>query len=211
MTLHKVQGMTLSGAFIHVSDCLNAHLFYTAITRVKSLEDLWFLQQLPPSLLLCTHFSPAVHKEMQRLIDLESLTTNSYLLKKAKQLSVDISHLHLIEMNVEQQDDKEEEEEEEEEEEQLEDIVLLKVNVLSPETLQEDNIFLSDCPLFFKHLAINLVDTFELKDHKLSPYQVCLIKRAKCIQLLTRDRQLKLPTMLKRQLALYRKRVTGND
>ena len=75
---------------------------------------LWFLQQLPPSLLLCTHFSPAVHKAMQRLIDLESLTTNSYLLKKAKQLSVDISYLRLIEMNVEEQDDKEEEKEEEE-------------------------------------------------------------------------------------------------
>ena len=42
------------------------------------------------------------------------------------------------------------------------------------------------------------------------PYQVAFLQRAKCMQLLSKDKEIKLPALLKRQFELYKKKVTQN-
>ncbi len=74
MTVHKVQGATLDRVVLNVVDQVSAPVLYTAITRVRSLDKVWFLQKLSPSLLLTMRYSPAVNQEMRRLKKLEEAT-----------------------------------------------------------------------------------------------------------------------------------------
>jgi hypothetical protein len=74
MTVHKVQGATLDRVVVNVVDQVSAPVLYTAITRVRSLDKLWFLQKLSPSLFLTMRYSPAVNQEMRRLKKLEQAT-----------------------------------------------------------------------------------------------------------------------------------------
>jgi hypothetical protein len=81
MTVHKVQGATLDRVVLNVMDQVSAPVLYTAITRVRSLDKLWFLQKLSPSLFLTMRYSPAVNQEMRRLKKLEK-TTRQHLLEQ---------------------------------------------------------------------------------------------------------------------------------
>src|SRR4051812_13029542 len=74
MTVHKVQGATLDRVVLNMVDQVSAPVLYTAITRVRSLDKLWFLQKLSPSLFLTMRYSPAVNQEMRRLKKLEEVT-----------------------------------------------------------------------------------------------------------------------------------------
>ena len=74
MTVHKVQGATLDRVVLNVVDQVSAPVLYTAITRVRSLDKLWFLQKLSPSLFLTMRYSPFVTQEMRRLKKLEQAT-----------------------------------------------------------------------------------------------------------------------------------------
>jgi hypothetical protein len=79
----KVQGATLDRVVLNVVDQVSAPVLYTAITRVRSLDKLWFLQKLSPSLFLTMRYSPAVNQEMRRLKKLEK-TTREHLLEQMK-------------------------------------------------------------------------------------------------------------------------------
>jgi len=81
MTVHKVQGATLEHAVLNIVDHISAPVLYTAITRVRTLDNLWFLQKMSPSLFLTMSFSPHVNQEMKRLRILED-ETKSYLLQQ---------------------------------------------------------------------------------------------------------------------------------
>lgn len=74
MTVHKVQGATLERVVLNVVDQVSAPVLYTAITRVRSVDKLWLLQKLSPSLFLTMRYSPAVNQEMRRLRKLEQAT-----------------------------------------------------------------------------------------------------------------------------------------
>lgn len=79
MTVHKVQGATLERVVLNVVDQVSAPVLYTAITRVRSVDKLWLLQKLSPSLFLTMRYSPAVNKEMRRLRKLEEATREHLL------------------------------------------------------------------------------------------------------------------------------------
>jgi hypothetical protein len=79
MTVHKVQGATLDRAVLNVLDQVSAPVLYTAITRVRSLDKLWLLQKLSPSLFLTMRYSPCVNQEMRRLRKLEEATREHLL------------------------------------------------------------------------------------------------------------------------------------
>jgi hypothetical protein len=66
-----------------VMDQVSAPVLYTAITRVRSLDKLWFLQKLSPSLFLTMRYSPNVNQEMKRLKKLEQ-ATRVHLLQQMK-------------------------------------------------------------------------------------------------------------------------------
>jgi hypothetical protein len=83
MTVHKVQGATLDRVVLNVVDLVSAPVLYTAITRVRSLDKLWFLQKLSPSLFLTMRYSPNVNQEMKRLKKLEQ-ATRVHLLQQMK-------------------------------------------------------------------------------------------------------------------------------
>jgi len=74
MTVHKTQGATLNTAVLHVMEQVSAPLLYTAMTRVRDIENLWFLKQLNASLYLALKFAPSVHEEMKRLSALKGET-----------------------------------------------------------------------------------------------------------------------------------------
>lgn len=86
MTVHKAQGATLAGAVLNMVGQMSAPLLYTALTRVRSLEELWFLRQLSPALYLGLRFAPAVQQEMDRLRGLENTTH--------RHLAVQVAHWH---------------------------------------------------------------------------------------------------------------------
>jgi hypothetical protein len=79
MTVHKVQGATLDRAVLNVADQVSAPVLYTAITRVRSLDKLWFLQKLSPTLFLTMRYSANVNQEMRRLKKLEQATKQHLL------------------------------------------------------------------------------------------------------------------------------------
>ena len=83
MTVHKVQGATLTRVVLNVVDQVSAPVLYTAITRVRSLDKLWFLQKLSPSLFLTMRYSPVVKQDMRRLRKLEE-GTRKHLVKQVK-------------------------------------------------------------------------------------------------------------------------------
>jgi hypothetical protein len=83
MTVHKVQGATLDRVVLNVMDQVSAPVLYTAITRVRSLDKLWFLQKLSPSLFLTMRYSPSVNQEMRRLKKLEQ-STREHLVEQMK-------------------------------------------------------------------------------------------------------------------------------
>ena len=83
MTVHKVQGATLERVVLNVVDQVSAPVLYTAITRVRSLGKLWFLQKLSPSLFLTMRYSPGVNQEMRRLRKLEE-GTREHLVKQMR-------------------------------------------------------------------------------------------------------------------------------
>ncbi len=83
MTVHKVQGAILDRVVLNVVDQVSAPVLYTAITRVRTLDKLWFLQKLSPSLFLTMRYSPFVNQEIRRLKKLEK-TTREYLLDQMK-------------------------------------------------------------------------------------------------------------------------------
>jgi hypothetical protein len=64
-------------------DQVSAPVLYTAITRVRSLDKLWFLQKLSPSLFLTMRYSPVVKQEMRRLRKLEE-GTREHLVKQMR-------------------------------------------------------------------------------------------------------------------------------
>lgn len=74
MTLHKVQGATLDRAIIVLGRRLCAHSVYMALSRVRNLDHLWVLEDLPTSLFLALRFDKSVHAEVLRLENLRNMT-----------------------------------------------------------------------------------------------------------------------------------------
>jgi hypothetical protein len=83
MTVHKVQGAILDRVMLNIVDQVSAPVLYTAVTRVRSLDKLWFLQKLSPSLFLIMRYSSFVNQAMRRLKKLEK-TTREYLLEQMR-------------------------------------------------------------------------------------------------------------------------------
>jgi ATP-dependent exoDNAse (exonuclease V) alpha subunit len=83
MTVHKIQEATLDRVVLNVVDQISSPVLYTAITRVRSLDKLWFLQKLSLSLFLTIRYSPFVIQEMRRLKKLEKIT-REYLLEQIR-------------------------------------------------------------------------------------------------------------------------------
>ncbi len=81
MTVHKCQGMTLDKVIVDMTKGNNvtAFWFYTAITRVRRLEDLYFLCSINHSLLLSLSFPSYVKLDMLRLSGLQQ-RTRDYIL-----------------------------------------------------------------------------------------------------------------------------------
>jgi ATP-dependent exoDNAse (exonuclease V) alpha subunit len=52
-TIHKAQGMTLSRALMDLSDAFSPGQIYTGLSRVRSLEDLFLLDEIPCSKIHC--------------------------------------------------------------------------------------------------------------------------------------------------------------
>jgi ATP-dependent exoDNAse (exonuclease V) alpha subunit len=83
MTVHKIQEATLDRVVLNIVDQISSPVLYTAITRVRSLDKLWFLQKLSLSLFLTIRYSPFVIQEMRRLKKLEKIT-REYLLEQIR-------------------------------------------------------------------------------------------------------------------------------
>jgi hypothetical protein len=78
-----MQGSILDRAVLNVVDQVSSPVLYTAITRIKSLDKLWFLQKLNPLLFLIKRYSPAMTQEMRRLKKLEK-TIREHLLEQTR-------------------------------------------------------------------------------------------------------------------------------
>ena len=92
MTVHKVQGATLERVVLNVVEQVSAPVLYSAITRVRSLGKLWFLQKLSPSLFLTMRYSPVVKQEMSRLRKLEE-GTREHLVKRVRRWAKEVASL----------------------------------------------------------------------------------------------------------------------
>jgi hypothetical protein len=75
MTLHKVQGASLDEAVIVLGRRMCAHSVYMALSRVRELDCLWLLEDVPTSLFLALRFDKCVNAEVQRLMQLQEATT----------------------------------------------------------------------------------------------------------------------------------------
>ena len=74
MTVHKVQGATLDTVLVNIADQISAPILYTAMTRVRQLQKLFFLSAFNVSLYLSLSFPPQLHLELKRLKSLERAT-----------------------------------------------------------------------------------------------------------------------------------------
>jgi hypothetical protein len=74
MTLHKVQGATLDEAVIVLGRRMCAHSVYMALSRVRELDCLWLLEDMPTSLFLALRFDKCVNAEVQRLMQRQNAT-----------------------------------------------------------------------------------------------------------------------------------------
>jgi hypothetical protein len=74
MTLHKVQGVTLNETVIALGRRLCAHSVYMALSRVRSLDRLWLLEDLPTLLFLALRFDKSINVEVTRLVELQNAT-----------------------------------------------------------------------------------------------------------------------------------------
>jgi hypothetical protein len=75
MTLHKVQGATLDEAVIVLGRRMCAHSVYMALSRVRELDCLWLLEDMPTSLFLALRFDKCVNAEVARLTQLQGATS----------------------------------------------------------------------------------------------------------------------------------------
>ena len=88
LTLHKAQGMTLDHALLNFSPTapLPAPLLYTAITRVRQLNQLSFLYPFSASMFMALSFHKSVHMEMERMA-LQQMGSYDLLMGKIRHFS----------------------------------------------------------------------------------------------------------------------------
>src|SRR5262249_23287322 len=70
-TIHKGQGATIDWSVLYFGDKITPSLMYTAISRVRHIDNLFLMEKISPSVFLCLRFGQDVQKETARLRVLE--------------------------------------------------------------------------------------------------------------------------------------------